>query len=178
MTPPEVFVTDNCDPDVFIQYAENTINGACAGSFETIRTWTATDACGNVSTREQRVIVGDTEAPLFTNVPPDITIDCSSVPEMPDPFLTDNCDAAIEFVYTEEITPGDCDHSYTNVRTWTAEDVCGNISTVSQTVYVTDGQAPLIIGAPADITINLAAGETIPDAVSYTHLTLPTNREV
>ena len=48
----------------------------------------------------------------------------------------------------------------TIIRTYTADDGCGNTATGVQTILIIDNTAPtLTIG---------------PDAVSYTHLTLPT----
>ncbi|MFM1932057.1 MAG: hypothetical protein RL226_1360, partial [Bacteroidota bacterium] len=44
----------------------------------------------------------------------------------------------------------------------TATDACGNQSTLTQTVYVTDNQAPVILNAPENITVS--CGE-IPEAI-------------
>ncbi len=164
-TIPDVIATDNCDPNVFIQFAENTIPGSCPGSFETIRTWSATDACGNETISTQRILVGDNEGPVFMNVPDDLTIDCGALPELPAPNVIDNCDSDIRFEFNEKRIDGSCPNEFIIQRSWRAEDACGNISIATQEVLVRDVTAPVIISTPADITVDIALGEEIPTPV-------------
>jgi hypothetical protein len=42
--------TDNCDPAPVLTFNDVTTAGSCPGSYTIVRTWTATDACGNTST--------------------------------------------------------------------------------------------------------------------------------
>ena len=51
--------TDNCD-EVSITVAEETIPGACANEYTLVRTFTASDDCGNASTATQTITVQDT----------------------------------------------------------------------------------------------------------------------
>ena len=76
--PVNVTATDNCDSDPTITLDETTLPGSCAGSFILIRTWTATDDCGNSTTAVQTINIGDNEAPVFTNIPADETINCGT----------------------------------------------------------------------------------------------------
>src|SRR5690606_31083084 len=57
--------TDNCAGDVTLTFEDETTSGDCAGSYTVVRTWTATDACGNASTATQTINVEDTTAPVF-----------------------------------------------------------------------------------------------------------------
>ncbi len=50
-----ISASDNCDPDIEIDFSETTNPVAC--SYDIIRSWTATDNCGNASTREQIISV-------------------------------------------------------------------------------------------------------------------------
>ena len=69
------------------------------------------------------------------------------VPAMVDLSWTDNCDGSGVVSGTDGgLTGGPCGGTIT--RTWTYTDACGNIATATQTITI--------------------------DAVSYTHLTLPT----
>src|SRR4029077_9178956 len=54
--------TDNCGSAFTLTSNDVTINGACAGSYNVTRTWTATDACGNSSTKSQTINVLDITA--------------------------------------------------------------------------------------------------------------------
>jgi hypothetical protein len=68
------FVTDNCDEAPEITYADNFEPG-CGLSGVIIRTWTATDQCGNASDCTQRIYVVDNTAPEIS-CPADVTIEC------------------------------------------------------------------------------------------------------
>jgi len=150
---PNVIATDNCDTDVQIDFNEETIDSNCPGSYTLVRTWTATDACGNSATAEQRINVGDNGAPYFTNIPPDMDIDCGGLPEGLAPTANDDCGEVT--VEADEVTnPGDCENNYQIVRTWVATDDCGNSASVSQTINISDVNAPIITGVGADVIVD------------------------
>ncbi len=56
-------VTDECDPAPVIDFSDAIISGACPEVFVIRRTWTATDACGNVSSCVQTIEAMDTTPP-------------------------------------------------------------------------------------------------------------------
>ena len=154
--------TDNCD-DVTIAVEEEIIAGECANEYTLIRTFTASDDCGNASVATQTITVQDTTAPEFTSVPADETIEFGTEVSDEMALATDNCDGLTVSV-SEETAMGDCDGNYVVTRTFTAVDACGNTSVAVQTVTVEDTTAPaLTVGA--DVTIE--CDEEIP-AESYT----------
>ena len=51
----------------------DTLAGDCPNTYMLVRTFTATDACGNSSEATQTIDVSDTTAPEFTFVPEDQT---------------------------------------------------------------------------------------------------------
>ncbi|MCB9341104.1 MAG: hypothetical protein H6577_23505 [Lewinellaceae bacterium] len=68
-SPPIVFGYDSC-PGIYINYGETTDQygvGACE-SYQIIRTWVATDLCGNSSTGDQVITVQDLSAPQLLRV--------------------------------------------------------------------------------------------------------------
>ena len=70
--PANVTATDYCDPAVEVDFSERRVNGDCEGNYDIIRTWSATDACGNPVTATQTIRVRDNEAPvLITGVLPE-----------------------------------------------------------------------------------------------------------
>ncbi len=155
--------TDNCDAPT-VTYAEVRTNGNCPSNYTLTRTWTATDACGNTSSKSQTITVQDTQAPVLSVAPADATVECNAVPTAAVLTATDNCDAPI-VTYAEVRTNGNCPSNYTLTRTWTATDACGNITTASQTITVQDTQAPVLSAAPADATVECDA---VPAAVVVT----------
>jgi hypothetical protein len=74
--------TDNCTAraEIEISYSDNTagLNG-CSGTGVLLRTWTATDACGNQSTCIQRITVRDLAPPVIT-CPANLTISVNRQP--------------------------------------------------------------------------------------------------
>ncbi len=140
---------DNCNEFTF-DYMDGEIMGSCPETF--VRTWTATDACGNVSSCDQVINIFDNTPPVLSGVPLDLTVECNAVSEAPEVTATDLCDEAVEVNFTEVSTDGDCPYNYTLLRTWSAADICGNEVEVSQTITVQDTEAPVII-CPEDITL-------------------------
>ena len=74
----EVTVSDNCsaDEDIEVVFEESTLDGDCDGSWVIVRTWTATDECGNSASVTQNITGVDNEPPVFTSVGEGVTIEC------------------------------------------------------------------------------------------------------
>lgn len=162
-----VTVIDSCDTMVTLDSTTTTAPMAnCAGG-TTTRTWTATDNCGNTATASQTFTFIDIVTPVFTFVPADATISCSTIPVFGTPVATDNCDTsvALDSVTTSE-TISNCAGGSTT-RTWTATDNCGNTATASQTLTFMDVVAPTIM-CPADVTVECDESTLPPDTGTAT----------
>ena len=59
-----------------IEVSSETLAGDAAGNYTVVRTFTATDDCGNSTSATQTITVQDTTAPEFT-IPADYTAECS-----------------------------------------------------------------------------------------------------
>ncbi|MCC6600760.1 MAG: T9SS type A sorting domain-containing protein [Crocinitomicaceae bacterium] len=156
-------VTDNCS-EVSVSLSESTQDTECG--FITVRTWTATDACGNSSQISQSIISADTTPPFFLNFPNDIAAECDNIPgnESTDVTFGDNCgDVSVQF--SETTISGNCPNSYQILRTWILTDDCGNSQSGTWTISVQDTEAPVLIGVPQDVTIN--CGDPITDALVF-----------
>ena len=176
-----VKAADNCDPNPTLTFTEDKVLGSCKQSYTLIRTWTATDACGNQNVKTQKISVVDSKAPVFTQVPVSVTIECSDpIPGLGlDVNATDNCDQKVYISFHDTTTPGNCENAYTITRIFTATDACGNTSTAIQTITVKDTKAPVIGNVPADITLecsdpvpavaNVFASDNCDDQVTVTH---------
>ncbi|HNL58380.1 MAG TPA: gliding motility-associated C-terminal domain-containing protein, partial [Chitinophagales bacterium] len=160
-----VSVSDNCNGEIEVTVADEISQGECSNQYTIIRTWTATDVCGNSSTSQQTIRVNDSISPVFTEIPEDITLACASeVPaaSIENVSVSDNCNGEIEVSVADEISQGECSNQYTIIRTWTATDECGNSSTSQQTIRVNDSISPVFIEIPEDIT--LACASEVPAA--------------
>jgi len=149
---------DNCS-EVSVTYEDATVAGGCAGSI--VRTWMATDACGNVTTATQIITITDNQAPVVTFIPEDLTASCDNVPVAGPNSIqyTDNC-GNVNVQYNEVREDGYCPSSYILYRTWTLTDGCGNSSQATWTVYVIDETPPVLSGVPGDVQVS--CGDVVP----------------
>ena len=157
---------DNCDGPIEAQPVDVVEDGDCPNSFTVTRTWTFTDVCGNSSSVSQTITVNDTIAPVAPPAPDPVTVQCADdVPAGEALTADDNCDGPIEAQPVDVVEDGDCPNSFTVTRTWTFTDVCGNSSSVSQTITVNDTIAPVAPPAPDPVTVQCAddvpAGEAL-----------------
>ena len=153
--------SDNCGA-VSIEVSSETLAGDAAGNYTVVRTFTATDDCGNSTSATQTITVEDTTAPEFT-IPADYTAECSDELVMDAASASDNCgEVTIEEV--SETIAGDCAGSYTIVRTFTATDDAGNSTSATQTITVEDTTAPEFTSVPADYTAECSDELILDDA--------------
>ncbi len=120
-----------------VSFKEERINGNCENNYQLVRTWTATDACGNAVVHVQTITIQDTTAPVFVEPLPtaDVFMKCEDLKPAQVMTATDACGKAT-VVFTEEKVQGDCDNKYSLERTWTATDTCGNETVYTQTVHL------------------------------------------
>ena len=116
----------------------------CFSSYTITRTWTATDDCGNSSSATQVITIVDTTAPEFTLVPASYSVECTDEVTYENATAADNC-AGFSMELATDTVFSDCDNVHDIVRTWTATDGCGNVSTASQTISVVDTTAPQLL---------------------------------
>ena len=151
--------TDNCS-EVEISFTDQSQSGGCLGWL--VRTWKATDACGNQSTDVQYIQIIDNTPPTILGAGEDEIVDCTSVPAIPEVVAVDNCEGQVSLSFNEEIIEGECEAEYTLVWTWTAIDYCENTTVVQKTVQVVDNTAPeFTFVAP---NAEISCGDDIPAA--------------
>ena len=96
----EASATDNCGPVVVEEVSRVRVDGDCVGSYQMVRTFTATDDAGNATTLVQTITVEDTTAPELT-IPESYTVECSDELILDDALAVDNCSScATEFDFS------------------------------------------------------------------------------
>ena len=155
--------TDDCG-EASVSLDTDIVDGDCEGQYTIVRTFTATDLCGNETVASQTIQVIDETAPVMEAMD-DLVLDCTDSLSDELPAATDNCSDVVVSV-SDEVVAGDCPQEYTVVRTFTAMDECGNASTMVQNVTFVDDEAPSVVSGYADNTIyvNNLEGETVPAA--------------
>ena len=157
------FAVDNCDEEVTMSLSAITDTLTCGYAF--IRTWTATDACGNTTVAIQTVHVSDALDPIFTFIPSSVTVNCDQPFELDMALVEDQC-SRVELAWTD-VPLGDCAGSY--MRLWRAFDGCGNQALESTVVTLIDETAPVMTSFPEDVTVNCNDIPTVdPSAIQYT----------
>jgi hypothetical protein len=113
--------------------------------------WTATyvytisDGCVNNNFDVNVVYTGgDTESPVITSCPVDVTVECTAGSTTPAntgaATATDNC-GSVTPTYVDAVSSVGCTKVIT--RTWTATDGCGHSATCVQKIIVRDRTAPV-----------------------------------
>ncbi len=140
--------TDNCSAVGNITFTFTDNSSGPSNCATVLRSWQARDACNNSSVCTQTITVTDNVAPLVT-CPPAIILPCGS-PSDPSvtgtPTATDNCAVNLMFQITNESMSGmGC--AATIIRTWSASDGCGNMSTCTQFIQYQNADCPFTVSA-------------------------------
>ncbi len=142
----------------------STTTGMCQGIE---RTWTVSDASGNMATCTQIITITDSEDPELvfdpssfpSGVPADMTLECESdLPGMLDGGMMatadDDCKVSPFNVMAVDETVGKtanpCEYMVT--RTWTAIDDCNNTDVHVQTFTIKDTEGPVFMAPLSPIT--------------------------
>ena len=135
--------------------SDTTYPGACAGDFTVERVYTATDACGNVATHTQVIIVEDNNPPVPNPNYGDIVyIDICDEYYVPpaEPIAIDAC-SAVSYIDQSDVAAvgGEKETGiYSFVRTYTAADDCGNSISWEQLFTFLDFQF-IYVDAPEEV---------------------------
>ena len=148
---------DNVDVTSFT--ADHAIGSQFAIGTTTV-TYTATDAAGNTETATFTVTVNDTEKPVISGMPANISVNTEAGKDYAtvtwtEPTATDNVGVTS---FTYEPRPA-MFHVGTTTITYTATDAAGNNETASFTVTVNDSEKPVISNMPTNISVNTEAGK-------------------
>src|SRR5438552_3629902 len=136
------------------------------------RAYHAADVCGNVTSQSQTITVDDETGPVISAFPADTTVSCaSSVPAADDTSVTasDACGGTVTITHDADVISAQtCANRYTITRAYHAADVCGNVTSQSQTITVDDETGPVISAFPADTTVSCASSVPAADDTSVT----------
>ena len=132
-----VFFMDDCDQEIIPVFSvDTTFSADCLADGYSERrtyTWSATDACGNVSILTFNIDIVDDIPPVFTGNPSDTTIVCVPLSSIP-LVLAQDLSQPVTVVYSETMVPGNEPGVFIITRRWIATDACGNISETVQVI--------------------------------------------
>ncbi|MDW8850998.1 gliding motility-associated C-terminal domain-containing protein [Flavobacterium sp. MMLR14_040] len=161
--------SDNSGTVTSLTFEDVNTPGTCTGTYSITRTWTAKDACNNISLPvSQTINVVDTTAPIWTTLAAslNVTLECSDIAGLATaqnqaPIATDICSTVTYTKTSGNFIAGSCANygSYTN--TWIAKDACLNSSsTFTQTITIQDTSAPIWTTASTALNVTLQCSDT------------------
>ncbi len=148
-----VAATDNCDNNIAVDFSQEIIKQTCPHTYDIIRTWSATDECGNETEQSQTIQVKDTQGPVI-KCPTDLTLACDAPDQagqikawLNGVTATDNCsfDITVNNDFDPNSMLGSCGEAGKVLVTFTAKDECGNAAqSCSAYIMVVDDEAPVL----------------------------------
>jgi gliding motility-associated-like protein len=130
--------------------AVNTGATTCGGTV--VRTYTITfyasenrnsSAILNQFTCSQTFLIQDDQAPVIvTQIPSTLNLSVQDVLPVYTIEATDNCSTGVTISYNQEVITGTCSSNSEIIRYWLATDSCGNVSELTQHVFVQDTTVP------------------------------------
>lgn len=160
---------DACSP-VTVSRADESIPGPCGGRETILRTWTATDECGNRVSGVQTIAVVDSTAPRLS-LPADAIVECGrpTGPEAAGRAVAFDASGTVELSHVDRELPEACGGTVTILRTWTATDACGNAASGIQTISVIDSTPPELT-TPPDVSVEVGES-TLPSRLGQASAT-------
>lgn len=149
---------DNCGSATVTHEIIGEVDG-CGATGSLLVRFSATDACGNLITRTATFTVTDTQAPFWTNMPVNQTVQCdgngntAALNAWLNSFSAgDNCNSV---VITNNYTglSNLCGATGSAVVTFTATDECGNSIQQAATFTIADTTVPTWVNTPANLTV-------------------------
>ena len=145
--------TDECS-EVLITVDEVITAGACPLTYLRERVFTAVDECGNSISATQSISVTDSTSPQIVLSSDTLYAECGSDLVNNQPYIIDDCS---EFSVTSSVSylpEGTCVGEAISTFTYVATDACGNSSTASTIVLITDNLPPVFTSAPSDTVLS------------------------
>ncbi len=172
LPPVLVYATDEClcACIILFQESDSTQTSGCQDGQVVVRTWTATDRCGNETIGRQYITLIDTSGPALQILQPEIanaqngtileyTCSAGGIPTFfnnlsaESVMMTTGCGGSGTITFdSRTIKSRNCEYfGYVEQRTfhWEAIDACGNETNLTIVAQLQDDQAPTIIGLPA-----------------------------
>ena len=147
---PNVTATDNCTLAPTITYEGETMVNPGACSPQLIRTWKAVDCSGNTTTAIQVLTIKDDKAPVFDNIPNNISICQGTVLPSVSLVWNDHC-TDTGTAPSMDVTTGTM-----ITRTWRHVDACGNVGTAIQQIQIVP--PPQVDAGPSN---TICAGQSV-----------------
>lgn len=135
-------LTDNSCPEdsLFVSHTDSIVSGDCEGQYTLLRTFTASDNCGNQRDSLWTVQVIDTLPPTFLAPLDSLTLFCGNQIPLDSVVATDACGAVVmsDTLIAMDTQGADCDVIGLYEHRWYAADACGNVDSIGRVIQIVD----------------------------------------
>jgi len=159
-----IIATDNCGKPTVAHVSDISDGKSCPQVI--VRTYRATDACGNSRDWTQRIIVDDTTPPSVSPLN-GIVVSCAGQVPAPNTGIVqagDNCGGVLVTHLGDQSDGKTCGTRIT--RTYRVTDACGNRTDVTQVITVDDRTAPVITQSPGPVAVTCSGDIPVADVNS------------
>ena len=148
----EAVAADDCSSFEVSESVDTTFLG-CASNYDIVRTFTVTDACGNMADAMQTIAVRDLTAPVISSTVDQPMLECDDEWIPPTLDASDNCSDVMWNMTTETVGDPSTGAYVLNVL-HIASDACGNTASIAQTVEFVDTTSPTFTTVPSDLVLS------------------------
>ena len=148
----EAVAADDCSSFEVSESVDTTFLG-CASNYDIVRTFTVTDACGNMADAMQTIAVRDLTAPVISSTVDQPVLECDDEWIPPTLDASDNCSDVVWNMTTETVGDPSAGAYVLNVL-HIASDACGNTASIAQTVEFVDTTSPTFTTVPSDLVLS------------------------
>ena len=148
----EAVAADDCSSFEVSESVDTTFLG-CESNYDIVRTFTVTDACGNMADAMQTIAVRDLTAPVISSTVDQPVLECDDEWIPPTLDASDNCSDVMWNMTTETVGDPSTGAYVLNVL-HIASDACGNTASIAQTVEFVDTTSPTFTTVPSDLVLS------------------------
>lgn len=138
------FTSDNCIGILNSAFVKDSVaDSLCPNQKNLFRLYQATDACMNIGSCIQKIVINDTTPPALVGVTNSIVLSCGQIYSYTAPTASDACGDVPVNTFIDTI-PGSCIGNYLVLLQFSAEDVCNNLASRTDTIFYIDDMPPMI----------------------------------
>lgn len=155
---------DNSGQDIEVIVTEIKIEETSPTDYVLVRTFTATDLCGNKAQELQTITLVDNSPPCFNEQPDHSTVECDNIPPSCEIFTVDE---ELNVLFTE-IEGKDSQGHKVLYRKWEAIDNSANQNKAEyiQTITIIDSTPPVFTSLPTSVTVQCNCDKPEPSQVA------------
>ena len=163
--PTNLIARDTCEGTIQVSVSSTNLPTNCTGQAGVQYIYTAMDSCSNQISMTQTIVYADTNAPILSPTPSNMTIGCDeSLPGPESLTASDRCSGDLEVSVQSNVITAACALAEGIMYIYSATDTCSNVTTVTQMITRTATGVPGFSSSPDGGTFD--CDDDVPAAVT------------